>query len=46
METALVHGIDLAHQDVGGDLVLGPAEFSERGQEGQIVERFDRQGQT
>ena len=36
MEAALVHRINLAHQDVGSDLVFGSAEFSERGQQGQV----------
>src|SRR5580704_4199645 len=46
VEARGVHGIDLAHQDVGRHLVLGAAELAERRQESQVVEGLDRQGQA
>src|SRR5215468_5434364 len=46
VEAALVHGIGLAHQDVGGDLVLSAAELAQRGEQNEIVEGLLRQRQT
>ena len=43
VEAALDHGVDLAHQNLGRDFVLGAAEFSERRQQSQIIEGFERQ---
>src|SRR5262249_34897278 len=46
VEAALVHGIGLAHQDVGGDLVLGAAELAQCGEQNEIIEGLFRQRQT
>ena len=46
MEAALMHRIDLAHEDMRCDLVFGAAEFPERREQNQIIERLFRQGQT
>jgi len=45
VEARGVHRINLAYQDVGRHLVLGAAKFSEGGQQGQIIERLERQRQ-
>jgi len=41
-----MHRIDLAHEDMRCDLVFGAAEFPERREQNQIIERLFRQGQT
>ena len=46
MEALCVHDIDLAHQDVSRDLILGAAELTEGGQESEVVERLDRQSRA
>src|SRR5262249_39424016 len=46
VEAALVHGMGFAHQDVGGDLVLGAAELAQRGEQNEVVEGLFRQRQT
>jgi len=46
VEALRVHHVDLAHQDVGRDLVLGAAELAERRQESQVIEGFYRQRQA
>src|SRR5262245_5287369 len=46
VESALMHRIGLAHENVRRDLVLGAAEFSESGKKHQVVECLFRQGQA
>src|SRR5262249_56742884 len=46
VEAALMHGVGLAHEDVGRDLVLGAAELSERREQNEIIEGLFRQGQA
>src|SRR5262245_52876025 len=46
VEPALMHGISLAYQDVGRDLVLGAAELPESREQDQVVERLFGQRQT
>ncbi len=41
-----MHGMGLAHEDVGRDLVLGAAELAERREQNEIIERLFRQRQT
>ena len=42
VEAVRVHHIDLAHQDVGRDLVFSAAELAERGQESEDAQRLTR----
>ena len=42
VEAALVHGVGFAHQDVGGDLVFGATELSQRGKQNEIIESLLR----
>src|SRR5262249_15675316 len=46
VEALRVHDIDLAHQDVGRDLVFGAAELAKRGQQSEGIECLDRDGQA
>src|SRR5580704_12030288 len=46
VEAPLDHFVDLAHQDVSRDLVLGAPELSERREQSEVIEGLDRQGQA
>jgi hypothetical protein len=41
-----MHRIGLSHEDMRCDLVFGAAEFPERREQNQIIERLFRQGQS
>src|SRR6266478_2102227 len=46
VEAALDHRIDLTHQDMRSDLILGAAELSQRCQQSEVIERLGRQRQA
>src|SRR5215470_7390847 len=46
VEAALVHRVNLAHENMCCHLVLGAAEFAERRQQNQVIERLFRQRQA
>src|SRR5262245_5533644 len=46
VESALVHGVSLAHENVGRNLVFGASKFSQCCEKRQIIERFDWQRQA
>src|SRR5262245_11339000 len=46
VESYFEHRINIAHKDMGCDLVLGAAQFSHSREQNQIIERFSWQSQT
>src|SRR5262245_42906813 len=43
VEAVLMHGMGLAHEDVGRNLVLGAAKFPARSEQDQVIESLFRQ---